>query len=382
MDTRETSNGDLAVSQTDNSLVEAPSLVTNSPSFSVSIEVFDSSEASESDSTHTISFYSRALGRRRLLDLDNCTLRVAESRQEDLLIALESFMGARDPLASQKFYNYPSLEFYVDPIHTVILKAIEGSAGPKARMSDLYALSAMQCDPSSYRTKDTWMRTGLEAIYPLLSWVPQRSRAYLELMLPVNMNRHLGLSAKLCISQPLNQSCSESREEGGNERECIRIKIGNKVHPFEKVTYRPRLQTTLLSKTYVSNNDEPPAIVEFICPVCSMELNVDEVVKEILLEHGVSLLERHIEGVDFSDPDFPKDKYTLSKLEKAKEIGIHEAVGCLRRAASDLLREYFCRHLAKEKLRLQGIMCPDELMEGQYRIYISEIKRRLAAASL
>lgn len=109
---------------------------------------------------------------------------------------------------------------------------------------------------------------------------------------------------------------------------------------------------------------------------------MDEVIKDLLIEHGVSLLERQIEGLDLSDPDFPKDKYTLSRVEKAKEISVHEAVGHLRRVVSDSLREYFCRHLAKEKLRLQGIMCPDELMEGQYRIFMTELKRRLAEASL
>lgn len=372
----------LAISQTDNSLIEAFSAVTDLPSFSVSISISDSSETSESSSVYNISFYSRMLGRKKRLNINSCALRIADDKHDDLAVALGSFLRARDPLANQKFYNYPSLEFYVDPIHTIILKAIEGSSGPKARMSDLYALSALQCDPSSYRTEDTLMRIRLEAIYPLLSWVPQRSKAYLEPMLPVSMSRHLNLSTKLCMSQPLGQTNDESNEEANNETDCIRIQIGNKTHPFERVTSIPHLETTLLSKAYVGIDDESPVIVEFVCPVCSMELNVDEIIKELLIEHGISLLERKVEGLDLSDPDFPKDKYTLSKIEKAKEISVHEAVGCLRRVVSDLLREYFCRHLAKEKLRLQGIMCPDELMEGQYRIFVSELKRRLAEASL
>lgn len=376
------SGGVPATSQTDNSLIEAFSAVTDLPSFSVSIDVSDSSETSGSDSTYNISFYSRTLGRKKCLNINNCVLRVADDKQDDLAAALEIFLKARDPLANQKFYNYPSLEFYVDPIHTIILKAIEGSSGPKARMSDIYALSTLQCDPSSCRTEDTLMRTKLEAIYPLLSWVPQRSKAYLESMLPVSMSRHLNLPAKLCMSQPLGRNNDESNEEVDGEVDCIRIQIGNKIHPFERVTSIPHLGTTLLSKAYVGIDDESPVIVEFVCPVCSMELNVDEVIKDLLIEHGVSLLERQIEGLDLSDPDFPKDKYTLSRVEKAKEISVHEAVGHLRRVVSDSLREYFCRHLAKEKLRLQGIMCPDELMEGQYRIFMTELKRRLAEASL
>lgn len=379
-------NGDFGNSQTDDSLIEAPSTAADLASFSASIEVSDSSDISESDSAYSISFYSRTLGQTKVLDLMSHDVRIVESRRGDLMALLKSFLDTRDPLSNPNFYNYPSLEFYVDPIHTIIFKAIEGSSGPRARMSDVYALSALQCDPSLCMTEHTLLRNRLEAVYPLLSWVPQRSRAYLETMLPINMNRHLGIQPRLCMSQSPHRNSTASKEQdkenNSNKKHYIQVQIGNIVHPFEKIANIPHLSTTLLSKAHVDITNELPVIVKYVCPVCSMELNVDEIVKEILMSQGVSLLERQINGLDFSDLDFPKDKFTLSKIEKAMEVNIHEAVSFLRREVSGLLQEYFCKHLAKEKLRLQGIMCSDELMEGQYRIFISELKRRLAESTL
>lgn len=387
MSIEEISNEGLPTGQPDGSLIDVTSAGTDISSFSISIEAYDSSDLSESDSAQHIQFYSRTLGQTKTLDLADNSLCVVESKKTNLMALIASFITIRDPLTNPKFYNYPSLEFFVDPIHIVISKAIEGSSGPKARMSAIYTLSALQCDPSLFITEHALQRTRLETLYPLFSWVPQRSKAYFETMLPVNMNRHLGIQSKLCMSQSLYKSRDASLEEKKNEEDndktrCIRVEIGDVVHPFEKITDIPRLNTTLLSQACINNTNEPPVIVEFVCPVCSMELNVDEIVKEILMEQDLSLLERHIKGLDLSDPDFPKDKCTLSKIKKATEINIHEAVSFLRREVSGLLKEYFCRHLAKEKLRLQGIMSPDEIMEGQYRIFILELKRRLAKASL